>query len=93
MTDPRSTDSAAHGLCRHKTGAQARNSGKASESEEGNGAAQAAPIALALAIATLLGLGFFYKGQIREFLDYFIHTVDSYGPAGWVGSSTSYEQG
>ncbi|KAK9805716.1 hypothetical protein WJX73_001365 [Symbiochloris irregularis] len=75
---------------RHKTGAQAPNSGKASGGGEGNGAAQAAPIALALGIATVLGLGFVYKGQIRGFLDYFVQTVDSYGPAGYAAYGLLY---
>ena len=40
------------------------------------------PLALGLGVAVLLGAGFLFKGRIRGFMDYFIETVDTYGPLG-----------
>ena len=52
------------------------------EDEESTVKKLAAPVSLVLGLAVLLGGGFYFKGQIRHFVDYFIGVVDDLGPYG-----------
>ena len=69
--------------CRESSSRLAASSGSGTDSDEESTAKKlAAPIGLAVGVAVLLGAGWFFKGQIRGFVDYFIGIVDDLGPLG-----------
>ena len=71
------------GCSRQRCSHLAASSGTDADSDEDNTAKKlAAPIGLALGVAVLLGGGWYFKGQIRGFVDYFIGIVDDLGPLG-----------
>ena len=43
-----------------------------------------APAAVVLGLGLLVGGGFVFKGQLKEFIDYFVEVVDTWGPLRWA---------
>ncbi len=39
-----------------------------------------APAAVVIGLGLLVGGGFVFKGQLKEFIDYFVEVVDTWGP-------------
>ena len=59
------------------------NGASGTEVEAGDGAkltAYLAPAAVVLGLGLLVGGGYVFKSQLKEFLDYFVEVVDTWGP-------------
>lgn len=70
----------------HKVEGAAKEAGRdAEEAAEENASLTtklAAPLGLVLGLALLAGGGYFFRDQLRSFIDYFIKVVDKWGPLG-----------
>ena len=66
----------------------AKSAGRATEeaAEESSmiSAKIAAPVGLGLGLVALLAGGYLFKGQLRHFIDTFIHIAEAWGPYGCV---------
>ncbi|CAL8466491.1 g6027 [Coccomyxa elongata] len=59
------------------------NGASGTQAEAGDGAnftAYLAPAAVVLGLGLLVGGGYVFKSQLKEFLDYFVEVVDTWGP-------------
>ncbi len=68
------------------------NGASGTEAEAGDGTnltAYLAPAAVVLGLGLLVGGGYVFKSQLKEFLDYFVEVVDTWGPLRYASYATS----